>query len=190
MVEHALQHDADRLHALRASAAAHGIDLLLRRVQDARGSAAAVLHHGGDLAGSRVNRAHERLVAHDVGILHHVCGGRRYLHELNEIVSRGILVVCAVFLHLARDSHPVDRLGVNEHAVDRLKDLAVLPQIKVVRTQLLHHVLNAVGVDKHRAEHRLLRFKRMRHLTVEQFLHDLRPSFASDIARSVIPRSR
>ena len=85
----------------------------------------------------------------------------------------------AVFLHLARDGHAVDGLGVDEHGVDRLENLAVCAQIEVLRAQLVHDVLDALGVDEHGAEHRLLRLRGVRHLPHQQFVHDCAPLFAA-----------
>ena len=61
--------------------------------------------------------------------------------------------------------------------VDGLKDIAVGPQIKVLRLQLVHDVLDAVGVDEHGAQHRLLRLGRMRRLPQQQIVRShMRPS--------------
>ena len=46
---------------------------------------------------------------------------------------------------------------------DGLKDLAVLPQVEVIRLELIHHILDAVAVDQHGAQHRLLRLGGMGH---------------------------
>ncbi len=47
--------------------------------------------------------------------------------------------------------------------VDRLEDLPVGPQIEILGLQLIHHILDAVGIDEHGAQHRLLRLGRMGH---------------------------
>ena len=126
MVENALQNNPDARHALRAAPAAHGVNFLLRRVEHAGRAACAVLHHGGNFPRYGIERAQQRLVAYDADVFHHVCARGRHVHQLGEVRARRAFLIGAVFLHLARDGHAVDGLGVDEHGVDRLEDLAVL----------------------------------------------------------------
>ena len=74
----------------------------------------------------------------------------------------------AAFLQLARHGDAVDGAGVDEHLVDGLEDLAVGTQVEVLRLELIHDILDAVRVDEHGAEHRLLRFRRMGHLVGQE----------------------
>ena len=53
----------------------------------------------------------------------------------------------------------VDGLGVHEHGIDGLENLPVLAQVEVLGLELVHDVLDAVGVDEHGAQHRLLRLR-------------------------------
>lgn len=162
LAHHVAQHHAHRHHPLGAAATADGVDLLLGGLQHIAGGAAALLHHGGDAAGGLGHLAHERLVLHNADVLHDVSAGGGDLHQLQQI-GTGIVVIQSVLLQLAGHGDAVDGLGVDEHMVDRLEDLPVGPQIEILGLQLVHHVLDAVGVDEHGAQHRLLRLRGMGH---------------------------
>ena len=107
---------------------------------------------------------------HDRAILLDVGGGRRDLQQLGEIVVAAFLVVHAALFHFVEDGNGVDLLREVEHRIDGLVDLAVLPQVKILRLQHTDDVRYAALVDEHGAEHRLLRFQRLWRLPGKQFL--------------------
>ena len=49
--------------------------------------------------------------------------------------------------------------------------LTVLPQVEILRLQLIHHVFDARCVNEHRAQHRLLRLSGMGHSPQQQLVH-------------------
>ena len=151
-------------------AAADGVDLLLGRFQHVARGGAALLHHGSDVGCGGGHLPHQRLVPHDLYILIDIGGGRRHLHQLQQIGAGGF-GIGAVFLHFAGNRHAVHRLGVDEHVGDGLKDLPVLPQVEILRLQLIHHILDTIAVDQHGAQHRLLRLGGVGHAPHQQFVH-------------------
>ena len=157
-VQHLRQHLPQHDHVLRALTAAHGKHLLLGDLQNLRRLADALLHQRGDLTGSLCHAPQQRLIPHDGHIFHHVGAGGGDLHQLGQIGASRVFVIGARLLHLLTDGNAVDGLCIGEHGVDRFKDLPVLPQIKVRRAQFIHHVLDAIGIDEHGAEHGLLTF--------------------------------
>ena len=130
-VQHLRQHLPQGHHVLGALAPADGVNLLLRRLQNFGGLAHALLHHGGDLGGGLGHAPQQRLVPDDGRVLHHVGAGGGDLHQLGQIGTGGVLVVGARLLHLLRDGNAVDGLGIGEHGVDGLKNLPVLPEVKI-----------------------------------------------------------
>ena len=130
-VQHLRQHLPQGHHVLGALAPADGVNLLLRRLQNFGGLAHALLHHGGDLGGGLGHAPQQRLVPDDGRVLHHVGAGGGDLHQLGQIGTGGVLVVGARLLHLLTDGNAVDGLGIGEHGVDGLKNLPVLPEVKI-----------------------------------------------------------
>ena len=107
---------------------------------------------------------HDRAVLLDVGC------GRRDFQQLREIVIAALLVVHAALFHFIEYGNGVDLFREVEHRIDRLVDLAVLPEIEIVRLQHTDDVRYAALVDQHRAEHGLLRFQCLRGLPLKQLL--------------------
>ena len=66
--------------------------------------------------------------------------------------------------------------------MDGLKDLPILPVIKVLGAELVHHILDAERIDEHGAQHRLLTFKAVGHLPKQQFVHHLSSSLICGIS--------
>ena len=166
-----VDHDlADVLQTVAGVAAAKGIDLLFRDLQHLLRRADALVDHIRDLRRSGGQRAQQRLVMHDRAVLLDVGGGRRDLQQLGEIVVAAFLVVHAALFHFIEDGNGVDLLREVEHRIDGLVDLAVLPQVKILRLQHTDDVRYAALVDEHGAEHRLLRFQRLWRLPGKQFL--------------------
>ena len=104
-------------------------------------------------------------------VLPDVCRRWRNLQQLGNVVVRMRLVIDPALFHLVEYGDGVDVLREVEHRVDGLENIAVLLQIELVRLQKRNHVRHAPLVNEHRAEHRLLRFQRLRHLTAEQLVH-------------------
>ena len=75
------------------------------------------------------------------------------------------LVIDPALFHLVEHGDGVDVLREVEHRVDGLVDVAVLLQVELTRLQKRNHVRHAPLVNEHGAEHRLLCFERLRHLT-------------------------
>ena len=99
-----------------------------------------------------------------------VGGGRRDLQKLRDIIIAALLVVHAALFHFIEYGNRVDLFREVEHRIDRLVDLAVLPEIEIVRLQHADHVGHAALVDEHRAEHGLLRLQGLRGLPLKQLL--------------------
>ncbi len=167
-VQHLRQHLPQGHHVLGALAPADSVDLLLRRLQDFGGLAHALLHHGGDLGSGLGHAPQQRLVPDDGRVLHHIGAGGGDLHQLGQIRTGGILVVGARLLHLLTDGNAVDGFGIGEHGVDGLKNLPVLPEVKIRRPELVHHILDAIRVDEHGAQDSLLPLQRVGHLPQEK----------------------
>ena len=106
---------------------------------------------------------------HDRAVLFNVGGGRRDLQKLRDIIIAALLVVHTALFHFIEYGNRVDLFREVEHRIDRLVDLAVLPEIEVVRLQHADYVRHAALVDQHGAEHRLLRFQCLRNLPLKQF---------------------
>ena len=170
-VQHRLEDLAHRRQVLGAAAPADGVDLLLRRLQGGLCLADALLDHAQDVPGGLGQPPQQGLVPDDGHVLHDVGAGGGDLHELDQVAPGGLRVVGAVFLHLLRHGDPVDGLGVAEHGVDGLEDVPVLLDIEVLRLELVHHVLDAVGVDEHGPQSGLLRLQGVGHLTGQQLVH-------------------
>ena len=130
-VQHLRQHLPQGHHVLGALAPADGVNLLLRRLQNFGGLAHALLHHGGDLGGGLGHAPHQGLVPDDGRVLHHVGAGGGDLHQLGQVGPGGLVVVGARLLHLVAHRDAVDGLGIGEHGVDGLKNLPVLPEVKI-----------------------------------------------------------
>ena len=89
------------------------------------------------------------------------------------------LVIDAALFHLVEHGDGIDVLREVEHGVDRLIDVAVLLEVEIVRQQQPDDVRHAPLVNEHRAEDRLLRLERLRHLFCQQFIHVLTPKSAN-----------
>ena len=157
-------------HLLGAPALADGIDLLLRRGENFPGVAHPLLNHGRNVPGGLGHGAQQGLVPDDARILQHIGRGRGHLHKLQE-VGPGILPVYPGFFHLPGHRHTVDGLGVDEHGINGLEDLPILPQVKILGLEPVHHILDAVRVNEHGPQHRLLRLRGMGHGTAQQLVH-------------------
>ena len=160
----------DVLQALGGPALANGVDPLLGGLQHILGGARPLLDHGGQVPGSLGDAAEQGLVLDDGHILLHVGGGGGDLHELEDIVAGGVLIVDAVLPHVVQHGHRVDGQGKVEHGVDGLIDLPVLTEIEVLRLEGLDDLGHAPGVDEHGTQHALLGLHRVGHLPDKQFL--------------------
>ena len=169
-VQEGLDQLGDGGELLAAPAPADGVDLLLGDLQNVLGFAQALLDHAGDLSGGLGQGAEERLVLDDLDVFHDVGAGGRDLHQLDQIGPGGLVVVGAVFLHFLGYCDAVDGLGVAEHGVDGLKDVTVLLDIEVVGLELVHDVLDAVGVDEHGTQGGLFCLQAVGHLPGENFI--------------------
>ena len=89
-------------------------------------------------------------------VLGDIGGGGGDLHELEQVVAGGVLVVDPPQLHLVQHRHRVNGGGEAEHGVDGLINIPVGLQIEVLAGELLHHVGDAAGVDEHGPQDRLL----------------------------------
>ena len=107
---------------------------------------------------------------HDRAVLLDIGGGRRDLQKLCDVIIASLLVIHAALFHLIEYGNGVDLFREVEHRIDRLIDLTVLPEIKIVRLQHTDHVRHAALVDQHRAENGLLRLQCLRGLTLKQLL--------------------
>ena len=170
---HALDHHGHRLQAADIASLPQGIDLPLRRFEHGVRLAGAFEDHIVDLVRRDVQVAQQRLVAHDCRVLEHVCRRRRNLHDLHQILLRGVLAVYAAHLHLLQHGDGVDALPVGEHGEDRVKNVAVRLNIKFVGLDLVDHIRDAGRVDQHRADDRLLRRGGVGRLSAKQLLHDV-----------------
>ena len=166
-----VDHDlADVLQAVTSVAAPERIDLFLRNLEHFLRRADAVVDHFRDFRRCGRQRAQERLVMHDRAVLLDIGGGRRDLQQLRDVIIAALLVIHAALFHLIEYGNRVDLFREVEHRIDRLVDLTVLPEIKIVRLQHTDHVRHAALVDQHRAENGLLRLQCLRGLPLKQFL--------------------
>ena len=155
---------------LGGPALADGVDALLRRLQHLLGGAGALLHHGSQLSRRLGDAPQQGLVLDDGHVLLHV--GRRGgdLHELEDVIAGGVLVIHPVLLHVLQHRHRVDGEGEVEHGVDGLIDLPVGAQIEVLRPEGLDHLGHAAGVNEHGAEHGLFGLGAVGHLPGQKLL--------------------
>ena len=79
--------------------------------------------------------------------------------KLGNVIVGMRLVIDAALLHLVEHRHRVDLFREIEHRIDGLVDLAVLPQIEVLRPKKADDVRHTALVNEHGAEHRLLRLQ-------------------------------
>ena len=73
---------------------------------------------------------------HDRAVLFNVGGGRRDLQKLRDIIIAALLVVHAALFHFIEYGNRVDLFREVEHRIDRLVDLAVLPEMEEVDVQI------------------------------------------------------
>ena len=166
-----VDHDlADVLQAVARVAAAQGVNFLFRDLQHLLRSADALIDHVADLRGRGDECAQQRLVVDDGAVLLDVGGGRRDLEQLRQIIIAVLLIVHAALFHFIENGDRVDLFREVEHRIDGLIDLAVLPQIEILRLQHADDIRHAALINEHGAEHRLLRFQRLRRLPGKQFL--------------------
>ena len=97
-------------------------------------------------------------------ILLNVRSRRGNLHELHQVLRGTLLVVHTAFTHFIQHGYRVDDLRIAKHLIDRLVNIAVGLQIKVLRAHDAHHIADAAAVNEHGAEHGLLRLQRVRGL--------------------------
>ena len=155
-VEHIHQDLGKRLQALGGRPLAEGVDALFCQVEDGLGRLAPLLDQGRQFPGRLGDAAQERLVLDDADVLGDIGGGGGDLHELEQVVAGGVLVVDPPQLHLVQHRPRVDGGGEAEHGVDGLINIPVGLQIEVLAGELLHHVGDAAGVDEHGPQDRLL----------------------------------
>ena len=153
------KHLPDVLKAVAGVFPPQGKDLFLRRLEHILRRACAVIDHLADLSGGGSQIAHERLVVDDGAVLLDVGGRRRDLKKLGNVIVGMRLVIDAALLHLVEHRHRVDLFREIEHRIDGLVDLAVLPQIEVLRPKKADDVRHTALVNEHGAEHRLLRLQ-------------------------------
>ena len=163
-VEHVHQNLGQRLQPLDVPALADGVDPLLGQVQHRLGGLPALLDQLGQVPGGLVDPAEKGLVPDDADVFLHVRGGGGDLHELEDVVPGGVLVINPPELHLVQHRHRVDGGGEVEHGVDGLVNVPVGGQVKVLPGERLHHVRDAPGVNEHGAQHRLFRLHAVGHL--------------------------
>ena len=113
----------------------------------------------------------EGLVLDDADVFSHVGGGGGDEHQLTDIVVGGALLVGAQLLELVQHSHRVDLLREIVHGGDGLKELPVLPEVKVLALEGLHHLVDALFVDEHGAQHGLFGLGGVGHLSGEKLVH-------------------
>ena len=178
LIQKGLDEVGHRDQLLAAPAPPDGVDLLLGGLQNILGFPQALLNHAGDLPGSLGQGAEKRLVLDDLDVLHDIGAGRGDLHQLNQIIPGGLAVICAVFPHLLRHCNPVDGLGVAEHMVNCLKNIPVLFDIEILGPDLVHDLLDTVGVNEHGAQGGLFGIQAVRHLAGEDLVFKSHRSFS------------
>ena len=125
-----------------------------------------------DLAARVRELAQQALVAHDAHIFVHVARARRDLHQLEQVRAAARFVVIAHTGQHIEHRDRIDALRAVEHGIDGLKDALVLIRVEIVRAHLLDHLGDAVRVDQHRTQKRLLRRQILRHLPHEKFVQN------------------
>ena len=177
-VIHIQQHRGDGCQSPGGPPLPDGVDPLLRRLQHVLAAVCALLDHSGHVPRRLGDAPQQGLVLDDGHVLPHVGRSGRGVHQLEDVVAGDILVVDPVFPHVLQHRHRVDGEGEVEHGVNGLVDLPVLPDIEVLRPELLDHIRDTAGVDEHGAQHGLLRLHRMGELLKEQlflFQRHMRP---------------
>ena len=101
----------------------------------------------------------------DLRILLDIGCGRCDLHELHDILRGALLIIDTALAHFIQHRNRIDHLRIAEHLIDRLIDLAVGFQIKILRTHHADHIVDTAAVDQQGAENGLLRLQRMGRLT-------------------------
>ena len=79
------------------------------------------------------------------------------------LLAAGLVVVAHAREHI-QNGYRVNTLCAVEHRVDGLKDALVFFRVKIIGAHLLDDLRNAIRIDQHRAEKRLLRGQVLRHL--------------------------
>ena len=148
------------------------VNALLGQLRDAGGLAVRLEGVLLDLRARVRQLAQQALVAHDAHIFAHIARARRDLHQLEQVRAAARLVIIAHAREHIEHRDRVDALRAVEHGVNGLKDALVLVRIKVVRAHLLDDLGDAVRVDQHRTEQRLLRRQILRHLPHQKFVQN------------------
>ena len=125
-----------------------------------------------DLAARIRELAQQALIAHNTHVFIYVARARRNLHQLEQVRTAARLVVITHARKHIEHRDRVDALRAIEHGIDGLKDALVFVGVEVVRAHLLDHLGDAVRVNQHRAEQRLLRCQILRHLPHEKFVQN------------------
>ena len=155
-VKHVHQDLGQGFQPLGDPALADGIDPLLRQIQHGLAGLSPLLDQGGEFPGGLRNAAEEGLVLDDADILLHIGRGGGDLHELEQVVPGGVLIIDPPLLHLVQHRHRVNGGGEVEHGVDGLVNLPVGFQVEILRVQGLNDIGDAPGVNEHGAQNRLL----------------------------------
>ena len=161
----------DMLQPLGGTALPQAINALLGQVQSLVGGGGAFPDHIGDGPGGISHLAQKGFVPDDLDILLHVGGGGGDVHELADVVVGGGLVVDPGLLHLIQHSYRVHSLGEVKHGADGLVDLLVLPEIEILRLQLLDDLGDTPLINEDGTQHCLFRLNGVGHLPGKQFVH-------------------
>ena len=189
-VKDLVQNGADVFQRIIALAFPQRIDLLFGGLQHLGGRAHLFGYHFLNIRGGLRQTAEHGFLPDDVGIAHHVGGGRGDFHELENIVP-GIVVVVAQLLQLVQHGHRIDGLGEVEHGIDCFVDFPVLLKEKVIRGQDAYHIGNTAAVDENGTQDCLLGLQRLGRLSLQQFFihsHIRSPLFLVLKAEPISPR--
>ena len=133
-----------------------GEDLLLAGVEQRAGFVGVVVTELGDLVADLDELAQDAGLAHDLGVLTHVGGGR---HDLDQGVHEGLAADAfehALLFKGGAQGDGVDLFAEAVHVADGTKDDAMGVAVEVVFDDELGGDGQCVGAHDHRAEKRLL----------------------------------
>ena len=154
-------------HADTVAVVHYAVDTVFGRVHDLADLGAAfgrVLDVG---AGRDYQRAKIVIIRYDLRVVLGVMRRRNGLREVDEVFLRLLVVrVDARRLDLLEKRNEVYRVIEIAHFEQYLIDRGVFLDIEIIRTQNKRDLVDKVGFDDYRAEHRLLRFKTVRELYI------------------------
>ena len=146
-----MQCSANMLQGFTTLTFSQSIDLLFRVFQNLSRCTQLLIHSFRYIRSSICQPPEHCFFPDDIGIPLRIGGGRRDLHQLQNIAF-GIILIMSQFFHLIQHGNRIDGLREIKHRVDRFIDLTVLLEIKILRTNNADHIVQASGIDKDRSK--------------------------------------